>query len=495
MVVASICITLPSWEQDRALGKESHCGIMTAEKFNRRSDLLSQTSQPSARSRLTLPAIAVTAVIVFVSLTVWGGVPTGETLAFAAGVAILLGALLAFGFAVWHLLVKPLPAGVEVPKTSAISFAQRRLFAVLLLISGVCLVVGGFWDEVWHRSFGLPFGPDLLWRPHLLIYASLLIPSVLALVYVFRAVVNGEGTLQQRFRADPALGFMTLTGGLLMFLVPADPIWHTIYGEDISAWSLPHIVLLFNVSIVTMLAAAVQLSTLAPRAWSAIGRMAAPETLALIACAFALDLQLQVLATDWENANATIRARPDWLLPAIYVALAAFMGTFANHTLRRVGSATATGALTLLVRFGLIQLFNYHAITIDSWLPVLPPLIALDMWHAYRLRTGRSPSSALWNGVAATIGLLLVSIFVINRVFAHTQIGWANLAPVVVACVLIGAGGSWLGRALGDTLASENKHLEAAQQPDARMRFVSPALFAGALVFIVFFVVTAAPPH
>jgi len=457
--------------------------------------LVSQTSRPSARSRLTAPAIAVIAAIVFVSLTVWGGVPTSETLAFAIGVAVLIGALLAFGFAAWYLLVKPLPANVEAPKTSALSFAQRRLFAVLLLISGVCLVVGGFWDEVWHRSFGFPFGPDLLWRPHLLIYASLLIPSVLALVYIFRLIVSGEGKLQQRFRADPALGFMTLTGGLLMFFVPADPIWHTIYGEDISAWSLPHIVLLFNVSIVTLLAAAVQISTLAPRAWRAIWRITAPEALVLLACAFALNLQLQVLATDWENANMTIRARPDWLLPAIYVALAAVVGTFANHTLRRVGAATATGVLTLLVRFGLIQLFNYHAITIDSWLPVLPPLIALDVWHAYRLRTGRSPSSALLNGVAATIGLLLVSIVVINRVFAHPQIGWTNIAPVVVTCVLIGAGGSWIGQALGSTLASENKHLEAAEQPDARMRFVSPALFAGTLVFIVFFVLTATPPH
>ena len=457
--------------------------------------MVSQTSQPSARSRLTAPAIAVAAVIVFVWLTVWGGVPTGETLAFGIGVAILIGALLAFGFAAWYLLVKPLPANVEVPKTSVLSFAQRRLFAVLLLISGVCLVAGGFWDEVWHRSFGFPFGPDLLWRPHLLIYASLLIPSVLALVYVFRLIVSGEGTWQQRFRADPALGFMTLAGALLMFLVPADPIWHTIYGADISAWSLPHIVLLFNVSIVTLLAAAVQLSTLAPRAWGAIWRMAAPEALAPIACAFALNLQLQVLATDWENANATIRARPDWLLPAIYVALAAFVGTFANHALRRAGAATATGVLTLLIRFGLIQLFNYHAITIDSWLPVLPPLIALDVWYAYRLRTGRSSSPAFLNGIAATIGLLLVSIPVINRVFAHPQIGWANIAPVVVACVLIGAGGSWIGQALGNTLASENKHLEAAEQPDARMRFVSPALFAGTLVFIVFFVVTATPPH
>ncbi len=456
---------------------------------------MNNATQASTRPRWTLPIIAIVAVIVFVALTLWGGAPRQQASLFAAGVALLIGVLLMYGLAVWYLLIRLLPVQLTIPQTALFSVPQRRLMAVLLLIGAACLVVGGFWDEVWHRSFGFPFGPDLLWRPHLLIYTSLLIPSILALVIVFRMIVNGEGAWQQRFRADRVLGFLTLTGALLVFIVPADPIWHTIYGADISAWSLPHIVLLFTVSVITLLAAAVELTTLPWRQWEAIWRIAAPDVLVLLACAFALELQAQVLATDWENANAIVRARPDWLLPAIYVALAAFMGSLSNHALRRWGAATAIGLLMLAIRFGLIQLFSYQRITINSWLPILPPLIALDVWYAFRIKTGKAASSATLNALATTLGLLLGSIVVINRVFAHPQIGTGNLLSVSVACVLIGTGASWIGQTLGHYLATENKHLEEVGRTAAWMRPVPVLLLAGTLIFIVCFIVTATPPR
>jgi len=39
------------------------------------------------------------------------------------------------------------------------------------------------------------------------------------------------------------VGGLALMGFLLVYALPADPIWHSIYGDDLSAFSIPHVVL------------------------------------------------------------------------------------------------------------------------------------------------------------------------------------------------------------------------------------------------------------
>ena len=112
---------------------------------------------------------------------------------------------------------------------------------------------------MWHRSFGLPFGEDLLWRPHLLLYFGFLSVSALAgvaLLILLRGSsdLQSRPSLQQRFRAQPVLGLLTLVGGFLIFAIPADPVWHTLYGEDITAWSLPHLILTISFAMIMFLA-------------------------------------------------------------------------------------------------------------------------------------------------------------------------------------------------------------------------------------------------
>ncbi len=128
--------------------------------------------------------------------------------------------------------------------------------AALLALGSLALMVGGFWDEVWHRKYGLPFGEDLLWRPHLLIYFGLLLPPALAAVSLVQIITRGEGRLPQRLRADPGMSLLVFLGVFLLLNVPADPIWHLIYGEDISAWSLPHLVLMLSAGLLALLGAA-----------------------------------------------------------------------------------------------------------------------------------------------------------------------------------------------------------------------------------------------
>jgi hypothetical protein len=353
-----------------------------------------------------LPIFALIGAVLFSAFTIWAGIPERGLPAFLAGLGVFLVLTLFFAGLAWHLLARPLPPGQKQLRAEFLSPTLRRLFAVFLLAAGISLVIGGFWDEVWHRKYGLPFGEDLLWRPHLLIYFGLLTPPALAAFTLLRMLREGAGSLQQRFRADPPAGLLVLAGVFLLYTVPADPIWHTIYGEDITAWSLPHLLLLVGVTLVMLLAVVMQLSTTPRRPWSSILRRSWDELLALLAFTFAFQLQLQVMVTDWENGNPALTGRPEWLLPAMLIGLGIFMGVAANRSLRVYGAASLLGTLTLLLRWGLIQIFDFPAIQAESWLGILPPLLALDLLYALRVSRGQGPPPALsgWAGGRAGAG-------------------------------------------------------------------------------------------
>src|SRR4051794_26259536 len=97
--------------------------------------------------------------LILVSLVRWGGTARPGPL-FVTGVAFFIGAVITFGLALWWLYLSPLPQDALV--NAARPRWLRQLFAVLALISGFLFIIGGFWDEVWHRRFG-GFGNDFLW--------------------------------------------------------------------------------------------------------------------------------------------------------------------------------------------------------------------------------------------------------------------------------------------------------------------------------------------
>ncbi len=441
-------------------------------------------------------AIALLLVALFGALLAWAGLPAREQLpAFLLGAAVLGGLLVATGFVGWYLLLKPLPAGHKRPTASPLNPGHRRLLAALVAISGINIVVGGFWDEVWHRQYGLPFGEDLLWRPHLLLYAGFTLVVGLSFLGLIRILRHGRGSLQQRFRSDPIVGLLVLVGGFLIYALPADPLWHIIYGEDISAWSLPHLVLTVSFLLIVLLAAAIHLSTVPARQWDWLHRARGNDVLPLMMAAFGQIVLLQVLTTEWDTSSSfVVSNRPEWLLPALLVGVATFTGAWVTRATRLVGAGSAAGLIALGIRSGLVALFGYEGVTASPWIAALPALLAMDVWHAFRFARQGQPSGVLATAAAALTGAATLGYPLVNALFFYPEIGMGNLHAMLLTGFIAALGGSWLGARLGDYLGTANKQTAGADNISLSLRLIPATGLAGLLAFIAIFVITAAPP-
>lgn len=450
-----------------------------------------------ARSQWLLAAGGL--LLTFLLLTYWGGLPpANQRLIFVIGVLVLIASLGLFGWLFWHLMLRPLPAGQSAAKGTTLPAAYRQILALLITIGGLNVVVGGFWDEVWHRSYGIPFGEDLLWRPHLMLYLGFGIVSLLAFAGLYIILKHGRGTLQQRFRADPVVGLLVLVGGFMIYALPVDPLWHIIYGEDISAWSIPHLVLFTSFTLIMLLASAIQLTTMSPQKWGARVRLGFNELLIGLTLAFALNITLQVMTTEWDVIQAlpavrdsSFWARPEWLLPAIISGLATLFGVISLHTLRVPGVALITGLLALATRAALVQAFGQVGISANVWLVALAPLAALDITTAWRTTRAAHPLPWWGSGLAAWVGMGL-GLWLIDRLMVYPEVTSGALPAMLIASLTTSLGGAWLGSRLGDYLATANKNVEAT--PYTWARLVPPLAGLGVLVFIVLFIVTATPP-
>ncbi len=454
------------------------------------AELMAKPAPTVTSRRFTVASGLILALLL--TLSSYAGLPSLGRSYFVLGVVSLVVSIGVFAYLTWLLLVRPLPQG-KTAEVRPLPAAYRRILAALMAVSGVALVVGGFWDEVWHRQYGLPFGADLLWRPHQLIYSSLLIIIGLALgsaLYLGR----GRGPVAARFRADPLLGLLVLLGGLFLYILPADPLWHMIYGEDISAWSLPHLLLGLSYSLAMLLAVALQLSTVPLRAWEGVWRARLGDALVVGVLGFMLLFNLQVLVTEWDtDFSFILRNRPEWMLSAVLVTTAAFVGTLALQATRLIGAATAVGLLSFAVRSALLGTFDYDAMSANPWLCALPPLVALDLWHAFRIRQRRAAPLWFSSGLAAALGMVVVGFPLMNRLFSFPQIAAGNFGEMLLATVLASLPAAWLGQTAGETLAATNKQLaRATRLPE--LAWVPPAALLGMLGFIVLLVVTATPP-
>ncbi|MGH2354395.1 MAG: hypothetical protein ACRDJN_22540, partial [Chloroflexota bacterium] len=353
------------------------------------------------------------ALLLLLSLVRWGGLPE-VTPRLVAGIGLLMAMLATFGLLLWWLYLSPVPADVDLQQESGVASLTRhrpeirgsqgvhtatfrQFVGALATISGLLFVVGGAWDEVWHRRFG-SFGNDFLWAPHLLLYGSLGLIACFAgagLALVLRpqrrrrgagqadGVQRGGVGLRQRFRAEPAIGWLALVSGYLVLSVPSDLLWHLLYGIDLTAWSLPHLMLAGGFTLVMLAAVAVQLSRAAPHPWQGMHRMTwadVPEALALLPLAWAMVVLLQLGTTEWDGISVILGPeagafwqRPEWLYPVVVVTIAIFAGAVALHALRRAGAATVLGLLVLGARLAVLWLVRPQAPEVT--LSALPHLL------------------------------------------------------------------------------------------------------------------------
>lgn len=430
-----------------------------------------------------LVAIALAFFIIF---GFWSGVPKGEQAqAFWIGVAALFIVLALFSWAVWYLLFSPLPIGQDV-RAQSIPAVYLQALALLLAVGQFGIFVGAFWDETWHRQYGVPFGEDFFWRPHLLIYIGIVVTMVLAftaLVFLFR---QRQGTIRQRFRSNPIIGLLILAGGLLLYVLPADPIWHAIYGEDLSAWSIPHLLLFLGFDLILLLSVAIHMSMQPRREWRTPRRLSSADALPLWMFAAMFLSWNQFFTTEWDGGARFGLARPEWLLPLLIAGGGALIGLMANHTLRMIGAATLSGILGLAMRLAFIQLFHAgDLMRANAWVLVLPSLALIDLWYSY----GRGRWMGAGIAAALGIGAALLSIFA--SFYPNNPIMDLPIAIVMVTAGCLGL--SWCGAKLGDYLAEGNKQLQGARA-GFRSQWMSVGIVAAFVAFVIFFVTTAKPP-
>lgn len=436
--------------------------------------------------RLKAMLLVVAALAFFIVFGFWSGVPTSErALPFWIGTAVLLIVLTVFGWATWHLLFRPLPAG-QVVRGQPVSASYRQAMALLLGVGGFGIIVGTFWDEVWHRQFGIPFGEDFFWRPHLLMYFGFGVAIGLAVAGLYIISRWGQGTFQQRFRANPVIGLLIVIGGFLMYVLPADPIWHGIYGVDLTAWGIPHLLVVTSFVLILLLATAIHMTTQPRREWGTPRQLRLSDLLPLLMFATTSLIWNQFFIVEWDAAALFVLERPEWLLPVLIVGGASFIGVMANHTLHTFGAATLSGLLALAIRFALIRLFGVEKMMfVNAWVLVLPCLLLIDLWYAYRR------GAWVGAGVAAAVGMALVLLTVFNQVYSFLTI--TNL-PITLFMVLVGSlSMSWLGASLGDYFWGGN-HQTAEAAEHSRLSLAPLTVAAVTAVFIIFFVTTATPP-
>ena len=450
------------------------------------------------QNRLGWFIAAAVGVLLFAAFTAWGGIPTDERAGpFWAQMGILFVVTCAFVWLFWHLMLRPLAPNLRQPKIDTLSVRLRQGIAVVQTGGGLALIVGGVWDEIWHRAYGIPFGEDFFWPPHLLMYFGFLTfigVGFWALRYLNRQL---KGNFQQRFRSNTVIGVYILSAAFLLYALAADPFWHWTFGADLTAWSVPHLILLLGFIVSFCITAYVYMSTISLDKWRTIFNLRYADALPLLVFACCLLIWLQLMLIDWDATLSGIRLewlglfRPEWLLAANLVACVTFTGVLATRLLRCAGAATAAGLLALAIRFGLIQLFATDLLHYVAAIVALLPLFAIDLWAFYCSAIRKTEPE--WRGTAVAIIVAMLPNVIVMRQLYNLQTS-DNLA-LALAIVVTSIGMSWFGHQIADAMLVMRQASSAAESEDAMIRpRIAFGVLGGFAVFMFFFIVTAAPP-
>ncbi len=444
-------------------------------------------------SRLGWVLMVAAGILMFFSLGYWGGIPRGASdTGFFLQALLLLVIIGGFGLAGWHLLLRPLPAGARAPAPYTLPVGLRQRLALLMTGGIVSTVLGAVWDEQWHREYGIPFGEDFFWRPHIMIYfgfGAAILSGSYALWLINRDM---RGSFQQRFRANPLLGLLILNAAFMLYALPADPIWHWTIGEDLSAWSVPHLILLASLAMTQLLAIALHGPPAGAKGWRTLLQPRRHDLLPIVGLA-GLSMGLyQILLIDWDLLIVGLTPaslglyRPEWLLAACLTGVVALVGAVATRSLKCVGAATALGLLALAMRWGMIQVLGADNLQWVAWVAALLPLFAIDLYAWACMRRGQSMS---WGGAALSLILASVPNALIIRELYQPEP--SSLLSYALAVITVSLCASWFTHQVATALERQ----PAQEERPAKASLPLSLGFSGGLfVFLLFFVATATPP-
>lgn len=437
-----------------------------------------------------------------ICLSKWGGTVRPGPL-FVMGVVLLASLILAFGALMIWLYKDRQPVA-----SSPQSVKVRQVISVLALGSTASFILGGNWDELWHRRYG-GFGQDFLWPPHMLIYAGLLLFAVFAgggLWFTLRR----SGTVRERFQAEPHIGLLSLVCTFLVVSLPSDELWHRIYGRDITAWSLPHIILASGVVFIALVASSLARSLSHDRNWQSITTASIPEWLALFLIATATIMLVQLGTTEWEDIKyipsqaegAFAQAfwqRPMWLYPVVVVSIALFSSMFALNTLHRFGAATVIAIVVIGWRFTMLSILGAESQQLGlgyvSYLLLLPPAVTLDVWY-WRNRQRLDDRNVLLIGsVLAGITFLIVALPVIDRALIYPFITTHTVPSMVLIGLIMAMIAAWSGEQFSRWLHTLDPSFEVGQHyhlPSWTHATIGLSIICA---FVITIFLTAQPPQ
>ncbi len=443
-----------------------------------------------------------TVVVILAILTLMAGLPPADQIpAFVIGVVVLIAVIVGIGLLAWHLMLRPLPAGVQVVEQPLLTTRARQIIALILTLGPLSIGIAGVWDEIWHSKYGIPFGEDFFWRPHLLLYFGLT-----TLIFVggwswWTMMRKGKGTLQQRFRANPLMGISFLGGLFTIYAVGADPIWHRFYGADIAPWSLPHLLILLLILVMGLLGITYHKSLMPQQEWRLGINFTVRNVLITLVLVGALLDYLLIFTIQWYAANSSakqltqIMNYPDWMMAVFIGFLATFFGVLTLHSTRQIGTATLVGALTLLARFLLDNGIGGVRVGTTPLGLILPIMIALDVSYAIALRrTQKPPIFWLTAGIAA-LTFAVIGLPLTNALFVYPSVTLSNAPMMIIAAFIASAAGAWLGTLLGGINGYGDEATVAAESVmPPSMRLANVLLYVAFAAFLIFFVATATPP-
>lgn len=455
------------------------------------------------RARLKLAAMAALALGAILLILRWGGVAQPGPL-LVVGVLVFMGMIGAMAALAWWLYRSPIPGAA--PAQVVRSAGLYQLIVLLVGISSILSLFGAVWDAEWHQLFG-GFGNDFLWPPHMLLYASFALVALFAGVGML-FLVRGASDLRRQFRADPLIGLIGLTAFYMILGVPSDQLWHALYGADLTAWSLPHVMLAVCYTLIILAAMAMQLGVIPPAPWRGLRGLAGREIVVAALAGMSLGQLLLIGTIEWEGITSLTHQRgdvfgrafwdrPEWLFPVVVLAVALFSGSLAQHALRRAGVATLAGICALILRAAVALALRASPAHGGGWLLVhllvLPPLAALDLWHLRRPAGAALPARQVLGALLAGAVFLLVALPTIAASMIYPRVN-GGTAPFMVGIGLAaGVLACWLGANAGAALAGFHRPAAAPPLP----RWVAGTALAAVVVIVVgaaLYVMQAAPP-
>lgn len=161
--------------------------------------------------------------------------------------------------------------------------------------------------------------------------------------------------------------------------------------------------------------------------------------------------------------------------------------------------------MALGIRLAMIAIFDTDRITANHWLFAIAPIAAIDLLFFVMHQRGRTVT--LWQmTLAALVGHVLIVFPLMAAIVPFPDFSIGNLPVLIAASAvasLIGALiahalGTLIGNAVPDRDLSLEEERAVETTPSPYLRAGSPlmtiGIYAGAVLFIVWWVVTAAPP-